>query len=415
MQQQHICVIGLGYIGLPTAALAAQAGHRVTGVDVQVSVVETVNSGKTHLVEPGLPEVVAATVQSGALTAQATIPNDADIYLICVPTPFDHATKKPDMKYVRTAAEQLAQVVPNGALVVLESTSTIGATTEHVQNVMEQANPALVGKLDYIFCPERAIPGDTMRELVENDRLVGGLTSAAAERGVAFYKTFVTGDISPTDATTAELVKLVENASRDAQLAFVNSLSMVCDKLGTDVWDVIAFANRHPRVNLLQPGPGVGGHCLPVDPWFIVDAAPEHAQFIQAAREANVAKELWVVEKIKQALATNPNASVALFGLAYKPNVDDFRESPSVSVAQKVKQALPQTNLLVVEPFMKESTEWQLSTMDAALNEADIVVVLTDHEQFNQVTSAQLAGKTVIDTRGQFRNQLNELEQQKAA
>lgn len=398
MSRFDLCVVGLGYIGLPTAAICAGKGMKVLGVDIKPEVVEIVKAGKIHLEEPGLEAAVSAAVEGGCLTA-ATDLSEADIYMIAVPTPFVEESKQPDMSMVRQAAEAIAEVVEERALVILQSTSPVHATRDHVQQVIEEKRPDLAGKLAYVYCPERAIPGKTMVEMVENDRAVGGLTEEATQQGLAFYQKFVTGDLLPTQAATAEMVKLVENASRDGQIAFANALSFVCDKMELDVWDVIRLANRHPRVNILQPGPGVGGHCIAVDPWFIISAAPEEAAFLKAARAVNDSKPGWVVGKVKEAVAGLENPTVCVLGLAYKENVDDFRESPSVVITDRLMDEKV-GHVLVVEPFMKNSTVYDLVTLEEGLQKADVVVMLTAHDVFKEITLGQLEGKKVIDTRG---------------
>ena len=390
----------MGYIGLPTAAICARAGHDVTGVDITPAIVEKINAGKSHIVEPGLEECISNGIDSNKLKASLK-PEAADIFLIIVPTPFIEENKKPDMGYVQQASKDIAPHLVEGNLIVLESTSALGATENDVKAIIESERPDLVGKLHFAFCPERAIPGDTMRELVENDRVVGGMTDEATDKAVSFYKTFVKGEVLPTTAATAELVKLVENSFRDVNIAFANELSLVCDKLGINVWETIRLANHHPRVNILQPGPGVGGHCIAIDPWFIVDAAPEEAKLIRTAREVNDGKPHWVVSKVRESLNGKQNATVALLGLAFKPNVDDLRESPSVKVARAVKDQI-QANVIAVEPYITQSDEFSLVPLEDALLKADVVVMLTDHQEFKQITWEQLRDKTVIDTRGAF-------------
>lgn len=393
-----VSVSGLGYIGLPTAVIAATAGHEVTGFDIKPEIVENLNDGKLHLEEPGLEEALHKTLKAGTFEAVSTL-QPADVFLIAVPTPFIEADKRPDMRFVEQAAAAVAKVVVAGNLVVLESTSPVGATQKHVADIIEAKRPELRGKVHFVYCPERAIPGKTMYELVHNDRVVGGLTPEATAVGESFYKTFVKGDLLGTAAGAAELVKLTENASRDVSIAFANELSLVCDKLGLDVWEVIKLANHHPRVNILQPGPGVGGHCLAVDPWFIVSSAPEVTPLIKTAREVNDNKPDWVVSKIKQAAAKFDNPTITLLGLAYKPDVDDFRESPAMLVAEKLKSA---TNARVVacEPYLQQADLFELLPLDEAVAQGDVIVMLTDHKEFKNITRGQLEGKQVIDTRG---------------
>ena len=395
----NVCVIGLGYIGLPAAALAAMNGHQVVGVDTKQNVIEAINAGKTHLEEPGLPEVVKTSVENGSLKASIN-PCIADVFIIAVPTPFVELSKEPDMSFVEAAAKSIAPHLKKEDLVILESTSPVGATNLNVRSIIEAERPELKDEVYYVYCPERAIPGKTLTEMCTNDRSIGGLTEAAAEKAVSFYKTFVTGKLLPTTAETAEMVKLVENACRDSQIAFANELSLVCDKLNLNVWDVIKLANHHPRINMLNPGPGVGGHCIAVDPWFIISSAPELTPLMQAARAVNDGKPEWVVQKVKEAIAQKAGQTVALLGLAYKPDVDDFRESPSITIAQQLKDVSDAT-VIVCEPYMTNSQDYKLVSLETAL-ESDIIVMLTDHKEFKEITRGQLDRKTVIDTRGTF-------------
>lgn len=395
-----LVIMGLGYIGLPMAAVSAEAGLNVLGIDIREEIVKTVNAGKIHIEEPGLQERLAPVVASGKLRA-ATKPEASHIFMIAVPTPVDHVTHKPDMAMVESAARAVSAVVEAGDLVILQSTSPVGATENNVKAVIEKARPDLTDKLEYVYCPERAIPGKTMQEMIFNDRAVGGLTPNATKRGIAFYSKMVKGKLLETDAKTAEMVKLVENASRDVQIAFANELSLVCDHMGLNVWDVIKLANHHPRVNILQPGPGVGGHCIAVDPWFIIDAAPGVSPLMRTARTINDGKPDWVVSKIREAANGRKNPTICLLGLAYKENVDDFRESPSVTVADKVIEA-KLGNVVVVEPFMPKSDKYTLLPQNEGLEKADIVVLLTAHEAFLGITMADLKGKALIDTRGKI-------------
>jgi UDP-N-acetyl-D-mannosaminuronic acid dehydrogenase len=303
------------------------------------------------------------------------------------------------MTMVESAAKAIAAVIEAGDLVILQSTSPVGATEHNVRAVIETARPDLAGKIEYAYCPERAIPGKTMHEMLHNDRPVGGLTPAATNRAIAFYGRQVQGQLLATSAATAEMVKLVENASRDVQIAFANELSLVCEKMGLNVWEVIRLANRHPRVNILQPGPGVGGHCIAVDPWFIIDAAPEQTPLMRAARNVNDGKPDWVVEQVRAAAAKVEAPVICLLGLAYKENVDDFRESPSVTVADKLIES-QLGKVIVVEPFMKESRRYELVSLKDGLEKADIVVHLTAHDAFKNIRREDLAGKKFIDTRG---------------
>lgn len=397
----QVNVIGLGYIGLPTASLLAQAGHQVLGVDVQEKVVDKINAGLPHFEEKGLKDLVAKSVESGLFKASQS-PQKADVHLIIVPTPFIEEDKSADMSYVHSACENLAPVLEEGNLVVLESTSALGATRQDVMAVIEKTRPELKGKIHYAFCPERAIPGNTLYELIHNDRVVGGVNEASTEKAVAFYSTFIKGAILPADDKVAEMVKLSENAFRDVNIAYANELSIVCDELGINVWDVIRLANHHPRVNILQPGPGVGGHCIAIDPWFIVAASKAgNAKLMKQAREINDGKPHWVVGKVVEAVAkTNKeNPTVGLLGLAFKPNVDDLRESPSLKVAGLLKSAL-KANIIACEPYVEELEGFTLVSQEEILEKADVWVMLTDHDTFKTITLEDLKGKQLIDTRG---------------
>ncbi len=410
-----ICVLGLGYIGLPTASIFATKGKRVLGVDVVSRVVETISAGKIHIEEPDLDILVRAAVGSGNLCAAAQ-PEPALTYIIAVPTPFHKNTgqaKSPDLSFVEQATRSLAPVVPAGALVILESTSPVG-TTEKMRDwllaELQQRRPAesvaLGASLRFAHCPERILPGQMLKELVSNDRIAGGLTPDASLAAKELYRTFCSGEIFLTDARTAELAKLTENSFRDVNIAFANELSLICDKLGIDVWELIRLANRHPRVKILQPGPGVGGHCIAVDPWFIVDAAPEQARLIRTAREVNDAKPAWVVAQILQAIAKVSNPVIACLGLAFKANVDDLRESPSVDIVAELAHQV-NGEILVVEPHVKAlpailagHKNIKLTDLDDAFAAANIVVLLVNHQAFGGVDRKKLTGKVVIDTRG---------------
>ncbi len=394
-----ISIIGLGYMGLPMAGTLAQAGHQVVGVDINPRVVDSVNKGECPFHETGMPELIAAAHASGRLKAVLK-PEPAEVFILSLPTPTDHVTKAPDMSYVEAGARSIAPVLKAGDMVILESTSLVGATRKSVKALIENARPELADKVDYVFCPERAIPGATLKEMVNNDRLVGGLTPQATERCMAVYTTFCKGKLLPCSAEEAEMVKLVENASRDAQIAFANELSMVCHTLGLDVWKVITLANHHPRVNILTPGAGVGGHCIAVDPWYIISQAPHDTPLMRMVRTVNDKKPLWVVDRVKEAIAKvgKPTVTVACLGLAYKPNVDDLRESPSITVVDALAK-LSNVKLAIVEPFLKE---WDkpLTSLTEALASSDVIVTLTGHTVFNDITPAQRAGKQVVDAAG---------------
>lgn len=397
MLDKQVSVIGLGYMGLPTAAVLANAGYQVTGVDINPSVVEAVNKGETHFAEPGLPEEVTNAHQSGRLRAVGT-PEPADIFIIAVPTPVDTQAKTADMSYVRAAAKSIAPVLTPENLVILESTSPMGATEADVRDVILAERPDLAEKIHFAFCPERAIPGDTLRELIHNDRYIGGLTPEATDYTLAFYQTFIKGELHPATARVAELVKLVENTSRDVQIAFANELHYVCDYINVDVREVIRLANLHPRVNIMVPGTGVGGHCIPIDPWFIVQAAPEVTPLMRTAREVNDSKPAWVVGQIHTALKENRAAKVALMGLAYKPNVEDLRESPSLEVFRQLQQQIPAEQLMIAEPHLTAFPEAPLTEAQQAVDTADVIVFLTAHDAFKNLNIP--ADKTVLDICG---------------
>lgn len=378
----NVVMVGLGYIGLPTAALIASKKIHVVGVDVSQDVVDTINKGEIHIVEPDLAGLVHHVVKKSYLKATTT-PVTSDVYLIAVPTPFKE-NFQPDISYVENAIRAIIPVIGPGALVIIESTSPVG-TTEKMQQIILQERPELKGKLFMAYCPERVLPGNVIYELEHNDRAIGGIDNASTEKAVAFYKLFVKGTLHKTNARTAEMCKLVENASRDNQIAFANELSMICDRAQINVWELINLANKHPRVNILQPGTGVGGHCIAVDPWFIVSEFPEESKIIRSAREINNYKTQWVIEKIKnKALAfeieNKRKPVIACMGLAFKPNIDDLRESPAVMVVK----ALEEENLalLKVEPNLSNGKSEGLTEMHDAVKQADIVVFLVAHKEF---------------------------------
>ncbi|MGH1012812.1 UDP-N-acetyl-D-mannosamine dehydrogenase [Bacillus toyonensis] len=409
---KKICVMGLGYIGLPTASLLATKGFQVHGVDVNENAVEMINSGKVHIYEPDLDILVKAAVQSGKLKASLQ-PEEADIFILAVPTPFQDG-HKPDLTYVEAAAKTIAPVIKNGDIIILESTSPIG-TTEKVAEWILEERPDLTtsekmhsdkGRIYVAHCPERVLPGHILKELVENDRIIGGLDKESTKFTVEFYKQFVKGKILDTNARTAEMAKLTENSFRDVNIAFANELSLICDKLNINVWELIRLANRHPRVNILQPGPGVGGHCIAVDPWFIVDAAPEEAKLIHTARNVNDYKPMYVVEKVKEKADRFKNPVIACLGLSFKANIDDLRESPAINIVEELISAqIGQIN--VVEPHIKElpgqlTGKIELVDIQRALQVSDIIVILVDHENFYSIDQSFLKEKIVIDTRGIF-------------
>jgi len=383
-QGKKICVVGLGYIGLPTAALLANRGYDVHGVDVVKSTVDTINRGEIHIVEPELDTFVQAAVKSGKLKADLT-PVEADVFIIAVPTPF-HDGYVPNIDYVVSATKAIAPYLKENNIVILESTSPVG-TTDKVEEVLRDEGVD-TSKLYIAHCPERVLPGHIMRELVENDRIVGGVTPEATEATVSFYNTFVEGEVLSTDAKTAEMAKLTENSFRDTNIAFANELSILCDKFEIDVWELIALANRHPRVNILQPGAGVGGHCIAVDPWFIVHAGGKDAKMIRTAREVNTYKTEWVIEKIKNAALQFENehgkkAKVACMGLAFKPDIDDLRESPALYITRRLIAG--GLDVLAVEPNVEEFQEFPLTNYKDALEEADVITFLVAHKEFKNL------------------------------
>lgn len=418
MSFETISVVGLGYIGLPTAAVFASRKKKVIGVDVNPQTVDTINRGEIHIVEPDLDMVVHAAVTEGYLRATLN-PEPADAFLIAVPTPFkgDH---EPDLTYIESASKSIAPVLKKGDLVILESTSPVGAT-EQMAAWLAEARPDLTfpqshgedSDVRVAHCPERVLPGHVLRELVQNDRVIGGMTSKCSALAVKLYKTFVEGECVISNARTAEMCKLTENSFRDVNIAFANELSIICDKLDINVWELIRLANRHPRVNILQPGPGVGGHCIAVDPWFIVSQTPEEARLIRTAREVNDSKPEWVIEKVKLAVAeflfSNPDktakdVTIACFGLAFKPDIDDLRESPALAITKKIAVSHP-GRTLAVEPNIQELPVplreiLELMVTEQALAESDVVVLLVDHREFKELSIEELSGTRNLDTRG---------------
>ena len=378
------CFMGLGYIGLPTAIIAAKHGVDVVGVDINEAVVEMTNRGKLHIVEPGLEEMLQEVIASGNFKAY-TRPEESDAYFMVVPTPFkgDH---QPDVSFVESATRMVIPLLKEGDLYVIESTSPVG-TTEYMAEVIYAERPELRGKIHIAYCPERVLPGNVIYELVNNDRVIGGIDNESTEKAKEFYRTFVTGELHATNCKTAEMCKLTENSSRDVQIAFANELSYICDKAGINVWELIELANKHPRVNILQPGCGVGGHCIAVDPYFITSAYPEEARIIAAAREINNYKALWCAEKVKSAilefeLKNNRKPVVAMMGLAFKPNIDDLRESPAKSITSSVMQLSDKVEILVVEPNVQEHSVYKLTHYKTAYEKADIVAFLVNHREF---------------------------------
>jgi UDP-N-acetyl-D-mannosaminuronic acid dehydrogenase len=426
MSFNTISVIGLGYIGLPTAAMFASRKIKVIGVDVNQHVVDTINRGEIHIVEPELDILVHAGVTEGYLKA-VTKPELADAFLIAVPTPFKSSLNKesesdipePNLSYIRSAAEAISTVLKKGDLVILESTSPVGATEQMAQWLAESRTdltfPQQAGEnadVNIAHCPERVLPGHVVLELVENDRVIGGMTAKCSERAIELYKTFVEGECVTTNARTAEMAKLTENSCRDVQIAFANELSMICDKLDIDVWELISLANRHPRINILQPGPGVGGHCIAVDPWFIVSKTPKQAQLIHTARKVNDAKPEWVINKVKIAIAdflqANPtktakDITIACYGLAFKPDIDDLRESPAMFITEKIIE-MHSGLVVAVEPNIHHLPlilrGAELVSFEIASTRADIQLMLVDHKEFKEI---EINTGIVIDTKGIWR------------
>jgi UDP-N-acetyl-D-mannosaminuronic acid dehydrogenase len=379
-----ICVLGLGYIGLPTAALLANKGYTVNGVDVDQRVVDIINRGKIHIVEPELDTFVKSAVNSGKLKANIT-PTEADVFIIAVPTPF-HEGFVPNIDYVCAATLSIANFIRPGNIVILESTSPVG-TTDKVAELLEQNNIDLSG-IYIAHCPERVLPGKIMKELVENDRIVGGTTELATKITANFYRKFVQGDVLETNAKTAEMAKLTENSFRDTNIAFANELSILCDQFDINVWELIQLANRHPRVNILQPGAGVGGHCIAIDPWFIVHKGGKNAKLIKTSREVNTYKTKWVLEKIRNAVLIfekdkNRAAKVACMGLAFKPDIDDLRESPALSITKQLMH--DGFDIMAVEPNIKSYEGLNLVSYQDALNKADILIFLVAHKEFKSL------------------------------
>lgn len=422
MNFQTISIVGLGYIGLPTAAVFASRKIKVIGVDVNQTAVDTINRGQIHIVEPDLDMIVHAAVVDGYLRA-TTKPEPADAFLIAVPTPFKEG-HQPDLGYIEAASKSIAPVLKKGDLVILESTSPVGAT-EQMAAWLSEARPDLTfpqthGELSDIrvaHCPERVLPGQVLRELVQNDRVIGGMTPKCSAVAASLYGIFVQGECVITNARTAEMCKLAENSFRDVNIAYANELSIICDKLGINVWELVGLANRHPRVNILQPGPGVGGHCIAVDPWFIVSSAPDEARLIRAAREVNDGKPKWVLDKVKLAVAehlqANPqktarDVAIACFGLSFKANIDDLRESPALAITEALAAAHP-GKIYAVEPHIDSLPPSlaglvTLAPAEKAIEAANIYVLLVDHKCFMNMTLDRAGGNCVVDTRGLWGN-----------
>lgn len=378
------CFMGLGYIGLPTAIISSQHGINVCGVDINPKVVEKTNRGELHIVEPGLQDLLKKAVDSKSLVASTT-PFESDVYLIVVPTPFK-AKHDPDISYVESATKTVIPFLKEGDLFIIESTSPVG-TTEKMAELIFAERPELKGRIHIAYCPERVLPGNVIFELVNNDRVIGGIDDASADAAAQFYGKFVSGQLHKTNCRTAEMCKLVENSSRDVQIAFANELSMICEKAGINVWELISLANKHPRVNILQPGCGVGGHCIAVDPYFISSAFPNEAKIIAQARSINNYKSEWCVEKAKNAilsfeLENGKKPQVALMGLAFKPNIDDLRESPAMKIAKRLFAEMPDVKFNIVEPNISSHPDFDIVDFQTAFEQSDIVVYLTAHKQF---------------------------------
>ena len=398
----EVVTIGLGYIGLPTSALIASKSTHVLGVDVNQKVVDTVNDGKIHIVEPDLDLIVLKAVNDGFFKASTTA-IEADVYLIVVPTPFK-GNHEPDISFVESATKGILSLLKKGDLYIIESTSPIG-TTEKMQELIYKSRPELKGEMYIAYCPERVLPGNIMHELVNNDRVIGGVDEASTQKAISFYSKYVKGELHPTNARTAEMCKLVENSSRDVQIAFANELSLICDKAGVSVWDLINLANKHPRVNILQPGCGVGGHCIAVDPYFIISNYPLESKMIGKAREVNNYKSLWCAEKIQKEklqfeLKNKRKPKIALMGLAFKPNIDDLRESPAKNITQQVLQNSNDDDFFIVEPNIESHSIYKLTDFEEAYKKADIIAFLVAHRQFKNLQISRK--KIVLDFCGVF-------------
>jgi len=393
----EVVTIGLGYIGLPTSALIAKHGTNVLGVDINQHVVDTINQGKIHIVEPDLDEIVSEAVSKGYFKA-STKAISAQVYLIVVPTPFK-GNHEPDISFVEAATKGIIPLLKEGDLYIIESTSPIG-TTEKMQQLIYATRPELKGKIYVAYCPERVLPGNVMYELVHNDRVIGGVDSKSTRKAIEFYSKYVKGELHATNARTAEMCKLVENSSRDVQIAFANELSLICDKADINVWELINLANKHPRVNILQPGCGVGGHCIAVDPYFIVSDYPMESKIIGTAREVNNYKSFWCAEKIQTEklqfeLKHGRKPKTALLGLAFKPDIDDLRESPAKYIAQKVLQSSNNEEHFIVEPNINTHSVYKLTDYKEAIEKADIIAFLVAHKEFKEVEI--LKDKVVLD------------------
>lgn len=414
MSLQTVAFVGLGYIGLPTAVVMANQGLDVVGVDINAKVVDRINQGEIDIVEPGLKTALNSALRNGKFHATTSMVA-ADTYIIAVPTPFT-ANHNVDMKYIYSAAEAIAPLLKGDELIILESTSPPNSTKRLAARICE-LRPDLIsddkeigGERPVVYfahCPERILPGNALEELVSNDRIIGGQSEEATTRASQIYRTFCKGELLATDAVTAEMTKLTENSFRDVNIAFANELSVICDQLGIDVWELISLANHHPRVNILQPGPGVGGHCIAVDPWFIVASDPKNSQLIRTARQVNDRKPKWVVEKVCQAVEKSNATKIAILGLSFKANIDDLRESPSVEITRLVAEKFQELDILAVEPNVTELPESlkvfnnvKLGQVEDSVNAAEVIVLLVDHEEFKLIPISSLQGKSIIDTKG---------------
>lgn len=407
-----VCVVGLGYIGLPTAALLATKGYKVIGVDTNPEVICSIQAGKAHFAEADLEKLLEQAISIGKLRA-TTLVESAYTFIIAVPTPLK-ADKSPDLTAVEAAFDSIAPHLKNGDLVILESTCPVG-TTEAMAQRLNNQRPDLYNNIHVAYCPERVLPGQILKELVDNDRVVGGITPACTQKAIGFYQSFVQGECFPTDSKTAELCKLTENSFRDVNIAFANELSIICDQQGVDVWHLIKLANRHPRVNVLQPGCGVGGHCIAIDPWFIVNQHPESTPLLQAARAVNDTKSQWVLQKIQEAVTTHQeehgsNPQIACLGITFKANVDDVRESPALEIVVNLAEKFP-NQVVVVEPNLKslpttlQKNLTQHVSLDQVSQEADLLVLLVDHREFKKPPINSVKKKTVLDFKGLWSTQ----------
>jgi len=404
MKKVEVVIVGLGYIGLPTAALIASNKVQVHGVDINPSVVETINKGEIHIVEPELDKAVASAVKNSYLKA-ATEPEVANNYIIVVPTPFK-GNHEPDISFVEAATKSIIPLLKEGDLYIIESTSPIG-TTEKMMDLIFSIRPELKDKIYIAYCPERVLPGNVMYELVENDRVIGGVNQESTDKALAFYSKYVKGDLHKTNARTAEMCKLVENSSRDVQIAFANELSLICDKADINVWELIKLANKHPRVNILQPGCGVGGHCIAVDPYFIISKFPKESKIISNAREINNYKSDWCVEKIKSTalqfeVDNNRKPKIALMGIAFKPNIDDLRQSPARYIAKKVLESPNNEEHFIVEPNIDSHSIYKITDYQVAIEKADIIVFLVAHNEFKELQLGE--NKVLLDFCGINKN-----------